>query len=159
MSVRPIFWLLLAISCLGVLLIAIMAPISIPAVMQVHLRNLHPASTEFTTVELHLADTEGLPLEKADLSPSSALLPTSHQQDISPSTSLPSVLEVLTSREREVLILVAEGWTNQEIATHLNLSIKTVQAHRANVMEKLGLHDVTHLVRFAIQHGLIPAES
>jgi len=66
---------------------------------------------------------------------------------------------VLTSREREVLILVAEGRTNQEIATHLNLSIKTVQAHRANVMEKLGLHDVTHLVRFAIQHGLIPAES
>jgi len=48
---------------------------------------------------------------------------------------------------------------NQEIATHLNLSIKTVQAHRANVMEKLGLHDVTHLVRFAIQHGLIPAET
>ena len=67
MSVRPIFWLLLAISCLGVLLIAIMAPISIPAVMQAHLKNLHPASTEFTTVELHLADTEGLPLEKAEI--------------------------------------------------------------------------------------------
>lgn len=82
-----------------------------------------------------------------------------YKQDIPQSTSLSSVLEVLTSREREVLILVAEGHTNQEIATHLNLSIKTVQAHRANVMEKLGLHDVTHLVRFAIQHGLIPAES
>ncbi len=67
MSVRPIFWLLLAISCLGVLLFAIMAPISIPAVMQAHLENLHPASTEFTTVELHLADTEGLPLEKAEI--------------------------------------------------------------------------------------------
>ncbi len=93
------------------------------------------------------------------LTPSSSLLPASHQQDTSQSTPLPSALEVLTSREREVLILVAEGRTNQEIATHLNLSIKTVQAHRANVMEKLGLHDVTHLVRFAIQHGLIPAET
>lgn len=90
---------------------------------------------------------------------SSSFLPASHGQDTSQSTPLTSALEVLTSREREVLILVAEGRTNQEIATHLNLSIKTVQAHRANVMEKLGLHDVTHLVRFAIQHGLIPTES
>jgi len=59
----------------------------------------------------------------------------------------------------EVLTLVAEGRTNQEIANQLVLSVKTVQAHRANVMEKLGLHDVTHLVRFAIRHGLIPAGS
>ena len=58
----------------------------------------------------------------------------------------------------EVLKLVAEGHTNQQIADHLVLSIKTVQAHRANVMEKLALHDVTHLVRFAIHHGLIPSE-
>jgi DNA-binding NarL/FixJ family response regulator len=64
-------------------------------------------------------------------------------------------LEVLTPREMEVLKLVAEGHTNQEIADLLVLSIKTVQAHRANVMEKLGLHDITHLVRFAIHHGLI----
>jgi DNA-binding NarL/FixJ family response regulator len=58
----------------------------------------------------------------------------------------------------EVLKLVAEGYTNQQIADHLVLSIKTVQAHRANVMEKLELHDITHLVRFAIHHGLIPSE-
>jgi len=57
----------------------------------------------------------------------------------------------------EVLTLVAEGLTNQEIADQLVLSIKMVQAHRANVMEKLGLHDITHLVRFAIRHGLIPS--
>jgi DNA-binding NarL/FixJ family response regulator len=63
----------------------------------------------------------------------------------------------LTPREVEVLTLVAEGRTNQEIANQLVLSVKTVQAHRANVMEKLGLQDVTHLVRFAIRHGLIPA--
>ena len=67
-------------------------------------------------------------------------------------------LRVLTQREIEVLRLVAEGKTNQEIAKQLVLSIKTVQAHRANVMEKLELADITHLVRFAIRHGLIPAE-
>ena len=67
-------------------------------------------------------------------------------------------LEILTPRELEVLKLVAEGHTNQEIADHLVLSIKTVQAHRAHVMEKLELHDVTHLVRFAIHHGLIPSD-
>ena len=67
-------------------------------------------------------------------------------------------LELLTPREMEVLKLVAEGHTNQEIANLLVLSIKTVQAHRANVMEKLELHDITHLVRFAIRHGLIPFE-
>jgi DNA-binding NarL/FixJ family response regulator len=65
-------------------------------------------------------------------------------------------LERLTPREMEVLKLVAGGHTNQEIANLLVLSIKTVQAHRANVMEKLELHDITHLVRFAIRHGLIP---
>ncbi|GHO84794.1 response regulator transcription factor [Dictyobacter formicarum] len=72
--------------------------------------------------------------------------------------SLGHALDVLTPREVEVLTYVAEGKTNQEIADMLVLSIKTVQAHRANVMDKLGLHDITQLVRFAIHHGLIPAE-
>lgn len=67
-------------------------------------------------------------------------------------------LQVLTPRELEILTLVAQGNTNQEIADQLTLSIKTVQAHRANVMDKLGLRDITHLVRFAIKHGLIAAE-
>lgn len=67
-------------------------------------------------------------------------------------------LHVLTPREMEVLKLVAEGYTNQEIADQLVVSIKTVQAHRANVMEKLGLHNITHLVRFAVRAGLIPDE-
>jgi two-component system response regulator NreC len=64
----------------------------------------------------------------------------------------------LTSREREVLPLVAEGHTNQEIANRLQVSVKTVQSHRAAVMEKLGLRDVTHLVRYAIRRGLIDPE-
>jgi DNA-binding NarL/FixJ family response regulator len=64
----------------------------------------------------------------------------------------------LTSREREVLQLVAEGYTNQEIANLLRLSVKTVQSHRAAVMEKLGLRDVTHLVRYAVRRGLVDPE-
>lgn len=68
-------------------------------------------------------------------------------------------LHVLTPREREVLTLVAEGYTNQEIADKLVLSIKTVQSHRAKVMEKLGLENITQLVRFALRSGLLPPES
>lgn len=67
-------------------------------------------------------------------------------------------LQVLSPRELEVLTLVAEGHTNQEIADQLVLSIKTVQAHRANVMAKLGLENITQLVRFAIRYGLLPSD-
>jgi DNA-binding NarL/FixJ family response regulator len=66
--------------------------------------------------------------------------------------------EMLTSREREVLQLVAEGATNQEIAGRLQLSIKTVQSHRATLMEKLGLRDLPHLVRYAVRRGLVDPE-
>jgi DNA-binding NarL/FixJ family response regulator len=64
----------------------------------------------------------------------------------------------LTEREREILQLVAEGQTNREIADLLTLSIKTVQAHRANIMEKLGLHDRTELVKYAIREGIITSD-
>ncbi len=63
--------------------------------------------------------------------------------------------ESLSERERLVLKMVAEGRTNQEIADYLSLSIKTVMAHRANVMEKLGAHDRTELVKHAIRMGII----
>jgi DNA-binding NarL/FixJ family response regulator len=63
----------------------------------------------------------------------------------------------LTDRELEVLTLVAEGLTNRQIALKLNISIKTVQTHRANLMDKLNLHDRTELVRYAIRRGLIQA--
>jgi DNA-binding NarL/FixJ family response regulator len=61
----------------------------------------------------------------------------------------------LTDREKEILILVAEGATNQDIAERLSISIKTVQTHRAHIMEKLNLHDRSMLVRYAIRKGLI----
>lgn len=64
-------------------------------------------------------------------------------------------LEQLTDREREVLTLIARGLTNQQIGEKLFISIKTVQAHRANLMEKLDLHDAVELTKFAIKTGLV----
>jgi two-component system, NarL family, response regulator NreC len=64
-------------------------------------------------------------------------------------------VDLLTSREREVLQMLAEGKTNKEIATILNLSVYTVDAHRGRIMEKLNLHSINELVRFAVRNGLI----
>jgi two-component system response regulator NreC len=61
----------------------------------------------------------------------------------------------LTAREREVLKLIAEGNTNQDIADLLCLSRKTVETHRSNIMDKLNLHKVTDLVKYAIRDGLV----
>ena len=61
----------------------------------------------------------------------------------------------LTSREREVLQLIAEGYTNKEIAEILCLSIKTIQSHRTNLMSKLDLHDRGDLIKYAIQKKII----
>ena len=63
--------------------------------------------------------------------------------------------EVLTDREREVLQNIAEGLSSKEIANQLGVSLKTVEAHRANLMDKLGIHKVSGLVRFAIREGLV----
>jgi DNA-binding NarL/FixJ family response regulator len=64
----------------------------------------------------------------------------------------------LTPRELEVLTLIAQGHTNQAIADQLGLSRKTVDVHRANLMRKLDLHDVTELVKYALRRGLITLE-
>ena len=63
--------------------------------------------------------------------------------------------EVLTPRQREVLQLVAEGHSNKEIASRLNVALKTVETHRTELMERLGIHGVAGLVRYAIQVGLV----
>jgi DNA-binding NarL/FixJ family response regulator len=65
----------------------------------------------------------------------------------------------LTEREVEVLRLIAEGLTNAEIARRLFISIKTVQAHRANLMQKLDLHDRVELVKYAIKKGILELEN
>jgi two-component system response regulator NreC len=64
-------------------------------------------------------------------------------------------IDLLTSREREVLQMLAEGKTNKEIAGVLNLSVYTVDAHRGRIMEKLNLHSINDLVRFAVRNGII----
>ncbi len=64
-------------------------------------------------------------------------------------------LDLLTTREREVLQMIAEGKTNKEIANTLNLSVYTVEAHRGKIMEKLNLHSAGEIVRFAIRSGVI----
>jgi two-component system, NarL family, response regulator NreC len=64
-------------------------------------------------------------------------------------------LDLLTTREREVLQWIAEGKTNKEIATALNLSVYTVEAHRGRIMEKLNLHSTGEIVRFAVRNGVI----
>jgi DNA-binding NarL/FixJ family response regulator len=61
----------------------------------------------------------------------------------------------LTPREREVLQLIAEGYTNKEIAEIMSLSVKTVQSHRTNLMNKLDLHDRGELIKYAIQKKII----
>jgi DNA-binding NarL/FixJ family response regulator len=66
-----------------------------------------------------------------------------------------NAIDLLTSREREVLQMLAEGKTNKEIAATLNLSVYTVDAHRGHIMEKLNLHSINELVRFAVRNGLI----
>jgi DNA-binding NarL/FixJ family response regulator len=63
--------------------------------------------------------------------------------------------DLLTPREREVLQLIAEGHTNTAIAHMMNVTVKTVEKHRSNLMSKLKVHDVAGLVRMAIKHGLI----
>jgi DNA-binding NarL/FixJ family response regulator len=66
-------------------------------------------------------------------------------------------LDVLTPRELEVLKLIAEAYTNKEIAQQLVISVKTVERHRANILEKLGMRDRVELTRYAIRRGLIQA--
>jgi DNA-binding NarL/FixJ family response regulator len=66
--------------------------------------------------------------------------------------------DVLTPRQREVLRLVAGGKSTKEIAYDLNLSVKTVETHRAQIMERLGIRDVAGLVRYALRTGLVPPD-
>ena len=66
--------------------------------------------------------------------------------------------EMLTSREHEVLQMAAEGRTSTEIAERLFISPRTAEGHRANLMRKLGLHNQTELIRFAIKRGILPLD-
>lgn len=70
----------------------------------------------------------------------------------------PSPLDLLTPRQREILRFIAEGRSTKQIAAQLGVSIKTVETHRALLMERLGIHELAGLVRFAVRTGLVPAD-
>ena len=72
-----------------------------------------------------------------------------------PQVELDPLMESLTSREMEILKLLVEGYTNRQVGQELNISIRTVEGHRANISDKLGLRSRVELVRYARQHGLI----
>jgi DNA-binding NarL/FixJ family response regulator len=63
--------------------------------------------------------------------------------------------DLLTSREREILQLIAEGKSNKDVATHLSLSLHTVETHRTNILQKLNLHSVPELILYAVRKGII----
>jgi DNA-binding NarL/FixJ family response regulator len=67
-------------------------------------------------------------------------------------------LEKLTARQTQVLRLIAEGKTTKEVALELNISVKTVETHRTQLMDRLEIHDIAGLVRFAIKVGLVRLE-
>jgi len=66
--------------------------------------------------------------------------------------------EKLTARQREILSLIAEGKSTKKVALQLNISVKTVESHRTQIMERLNIHDVAGLVRYAIKTGLVKIE-
>jgi DNA-binding NarL/FixJ family response regulator len=70
-----------------------------------------------------------------------------------------SPLEQLTARQREILQMIAEGKNTKEIASTLDISVKTVEAHRLQLMARLNIHDVPGLVRYAIRNGLVSSET
>ncbi len=92
---------------------------------------------------------------------SSYLSPSITQQVVDviarPGDATPSGAAMLTDREREVLQLIAEGLSSKEIANVLGVSLKTVDSHRSNLMEKLDIHKVAGLVKFAVRAGLVEA--
>jgi DNA-binding NarL/FixJ family response regulator len=72
-----------------------------------------------------------------------------------PQTPSLEAMQMLSSREIEVVRLVAEGFSSKEIATRLDLSVRTVEKHRANIMDKVGVHEVASLVRWCVQSGIV----
>ena len=85
----------------------------------------------------------------------SEIMAESYVRRVEGGESSPKAGEVsLTKREREILALVVQGLTNQQIADQLCISPRTVDTHRTNIMQKLDIHDVANLVRYAIEHGI-----
>lgn len=69
-----------------------------------------------------------------------------------------TISSMLSAREREVLQLIAEGWSTRQIASHLYVSVKTIETHRRQIMKKLDLHNIADLTKYAIREGLTSVE-
>jgi DNA-binding CsgD family transcriptional regulator len=81
-----------------------------------------------------------------------------HEVEMKSHSTDPNILQALSSREHEILRLVAEGKTSREIADRLSISPKTVDTYRSRLMHKIGVKNLAALVKFAIRHGLISLE-
>lgn len=73
--------------------------------------------------------------------------------------SIPVRPRELTKREKEIIQLVSLGYKNREVAEKLGIAVKTVETHRANIMNKLALRNVAQLIRYAIQKGMVSVET
>jgi len=71
---------------------------------------------------------------------------------------IPSSIDILTTREREIMKLIAEGYRNKDVAEYLSISLKTVEKHRSNMMKKLDLHSSSSITSFAIKNGIAAKE-
>jgi two-component system response regulator NreC len=87
-----------------------------------------------------------------------SLMPLLVARPVKSSVSKVADTEPLTDREKEVLTLIVQGYTNREMGDSLNISVRTVETHRSNIMEKLNLHSRVDLVRYAKQHKLIKGD-
>ncbi len=74
------------------------------------------------------------------------------------SEEVATATSLLSAREREVLQLIAEGWSTKQIASHLYVSVKTIETHRRQIMKKLDLHNIADLTKYAIREGLTSIE-
>ena len=77
---------------------------------------------------------------------------------LSGSAKKESALPEVTSREREIVQLLAEGKSTKDVASILDLSVKTVETHRANIMRKLGIHSVSELVLYAVRNNIVQVQ-
>jgi DNA-binding NarL/FixJ family response regulator len=91
------------------------------------------------------------------LSPSLADLVTTDYIRRARGQDVPSELDKLSNRQRQVLQLIAEGHSSAEAAKILHISVRTVEAHRFHLMEKLGLHNIAEVTKFAVRHGICSA--
>jgi len=83
------------------------------------------------------------------------ILSNYNQKSVSPDVPQEGIGDRLTSREREIVQLLSEGKSSKEVASTLNISVKTAETHRANIMRKLDIHSVSELVRYAVRNQII----